>query len=212
MKIVDLSHMIHCEMPVFPGTEQPILEKAYTLENNGFRETKLTMYSHVGTHMDAPAHMVQDGQTLDEFNIDKFIGKAIIIDLTNMGRKSICIEDLKEYEKLIESVDFLILNTGWSKYWGTENYFKDFPALSIEAAEWLLNFNLKGIGIDAISIDNMDSRTFPIHNMLFQEGLVAIENLNNLEAVGNNLFIFSCMPLKYKEADGSPIRATAIIG
>jgi len=212
MKIVDLSHMIHCEMPVFPGTEQPKLEKAYTLEKNGFRETKFTMYSHVGTHMDAPAHMAKGGQTLDEFNIEKFIGKAVIIDLTNIKRRSIYIEDLKEYEGLIESVDFLILNTGWSKYWGTESYFRDFPALSIEAAEWLLKYNLKGIGVDSISIDNMDSKDFPVHNMLFKQGLVAVENLNNLEAVGNNLFIFSCMPLKYKEADGSPIRAAAIIG
>ena len=212
MKLLDLSHEMHSQMPVYPGLEKPRFDNEYTLEKNGFREKKLTIYSHTGTHMDAPAHMLKEGATLDQYGIDYFVGKAVVIDLTNINSDKINIYDIKIYEELIAAVDYLVINTGCHKYWGEDSYFKSFPALSIEAAEWLLNFNLRGIAVDTISIDNIDSTSFPIHNMLFNKGLIVVENLTNLDAVGNNIFILSCIPLKLKDADGSPIRAAAIIG
>ena len=67
MTVIDLTHTIKNDMPVYPGTEQPQLTTACTIEEAGYRETLLHMYSHTGTHMDAPAHMITDGQTLDDF-------------------------------------------------------------------------------------------------------------------------------------------------
>jgi len=212
MKIVDLSHEMHSHMPVYPGLESPSFEGAYTLEKNGFREKKIKIYSHTGTHMDAPAHMLKEGATLDQYSIDYFIGKAVVVDLTDIKGESISLQEIKIYEDLIASIDFLVLNTGWHKYWGEDSYFKGFPALTVEAAEWLLNFNLRGIAVDTISIDGIESTSFPIHNMFFKKGLIAIENLTNLDAVGNNIFILNCMPLKLKDADGSPLRAAAMVG
>jgi len=212
MKIIDLSHEMHSHMPVYPGLERPDFEEAYTFEKNGFREKKLKIYSHTGTHMDAPAHMLKEGATLDKYGIEYFIGKAVVIDLINITGDTISLQDIKIYEDLIACIDYLVLNTGWHKYWGEDSYFKDFPALSVEAAEWLMNFNLRGIAVDTISIDSIDSSTFPIHHMFFEKGLVAIENLTNLDSVGDNIFILNCMPLKLKEADGSPVRAAAMLG
>jgi len=212
LNIIDLSHEMHSHMPVYPGLERPSFEDAYTFEKNGFREKRLSIYSHTGTHMDAPAHMLKEGATLDKYNIEYFIGKAVVINLTNINGSSISLEDIKIYEDLIASIDYLVLNTGWHKYWGEEKYFSDFPAMSVEAAEWLLNFNLRGIAVDTISIDSIESTTFPIHRMFFEKGLVAIENLTNLESVGNNIFILNCMPLRLKDADGSPLRAAAMVG
>lgn len=210
MKIIDLTHRIDSEMPVFPGTEKPIIQKANTIEKDGFAEVKITMYSHTGTHMDAPAHMIAQGFELDKFPIEQFIGKSIILDFSNIHTRIIDVNTLKGHEEKIKLVEFLIIKTGWSQYWGSEAYYKAFPALSDEAALWLTQFHLKGVGIDAISIDDMDSVTFAVHKRLMEKNILIIENLTNLDEVGEEPFTLSVLPLKTKDADGSPIRAVAI--
>ncbi len=210
MKITDLTHTIYPDMPVFPGTEQPIFEKANILENDGFQEAKITMYSHTGTHIDAPAHMLSNGPYLDNLDIAHFIGNATILDFSNEKMEVIDVDSLKPYEKKINNIEFLIIKTGWSKYWGDKKYYEDFPSLSEEAAKWLSEFNLKGIGIDAISIDDINSVTFAVHKILMPKNIIIIENLTNLDSITNEYFILSIMPLKNKNADGSPVRAISI--
>ena len=80
MKMLDLTHCITPEMPVYPGTEPPRLTAACTMEKDGFRETLLEMYSHTGTHMDAPAHMLPKGRTLDDFPAETFAGRGFVLD------------------------------------------------------------------------------------------------------------------------------------
>jgi len=210
MKVIDLTHSIHPSMPVFPGTEPPIFEEANTIEKDGFAEAKITFYTHTGTHMDAPAHMMKGGLTLDQYPIDYFIGDALVLDLTDITSEEIDISHLIPFQDKISKVDFVILKTGWSKYWGEKEYFIGFPALSENAAKWLTEFKLKGIGIDAISIDSMLSTTFRVHQIFFEKNMIIIENIANLDAVECENFIFSCMPLKTQKADGSPIRGVAI--
>lgn len=210
MKVTDLTHIIYSDMPVFPGTEQPILEKANTLEKDGFQEAKITMYSHTGTHIDAPAHMLSNGPYLDNLDIEHFIGNATILDFSNGKMELIDVDSLKPYEEKIKNVEFIIIKTGWSKYWGDKKYYEDFPSLSEESAKWLSEFNLKGIGIDAISIDNIKSTTFAVHKILMSKNIIIIENLTNLNSISKEYFILSIMPLKNKNADGSPVRAISI--
>lgn len=210
MKITDLTHIIQCDMPVYPGTEQPIFNKANTIENDGFREAKITMYSHTGTHIDAPAHMLRHGAYLDELDIDKFIGKAAILDFSKDNINLIELESLKPYEEKIKNVEFIILKTGWSKYWGDKKYYEDFPSLTEEAAKWLSEFNLKGIGVDAISIDNINSTQFAVHKTLMAKETIIIENLTNLNSIKSEYFTLSILPLKNKNADGSPVRAVSM--
>ncbi|MEW8993739.1 cyclase family protein [Clostridium sp.] len=210
MKIIDLTHIIDENMPVFPGTKPPILNRKYTIEEHGFREAEITMFSHTGTHIDAPAHMLMNGATLDELPVEKFIGKAMVINLGSLSNKTIELKDIVSYKEKIKAVDFVIIRSDWDKYWGSEDYYKDFPALSDEAAKWISEFNLKGIGIDAISIDSMASKNFNVHNILLNRGMIIIENLTNLSAIEKKFFILSVLPLKSKLADGSPVRAIAI--
>jgi kynurenine formamidase len=192
MKITDLTHVIHPEMPVFPGTEQPIFEKANTLENDGFRETKFTMYTHTGTHIDAPAHMFSNGLYLDDLDIEHFIGKSVILDFSDKKMASIDVNSIKIYEKKIKNVEFIIIKTGWSNYWGDKKYYEGFPSLSEESAEWLSGFNLKGIGIDAISIDDINSTIFTVHKKLLSKNIIIIENLTNLDSISREYFIIKC--------------------
>lgn len=209
MKIIDLTHTIYPDMPVYPGTEKPVFLMANTLEKEGFLEHKITMYSHTGTHMDAPAHIFKDGQTLDMFEPGRFIGTAAIADLTGSAGP-ITVQDLEPYKDMIAKADFFILKTGWSKYWDSEKYYEKFPAMCVEAAQWLTQFCLRGVGVDAISIDDIDSSDLPVHRVLLSKSIVIIENLTNLDLIRKDSFVLSALPLKIRNADGSPVRAVAI--
>ncbi len=210
MKVVDLTHIINEDTPVFPGTEKPKLEKVCTMEKDHFREMLITMYSHTGTHMDAPGHMLVDGIFLDDFEVSKFFGKAVIIDCRNI-KKDITKENLEKYKDKLDTVDFVLLNTGWDKKWGSDDYFLDFPALTKEAAEYLMEFELKGVGVDSISIDLFTSKTFEVHKTILSNNLVIIENLTNLDKLLDKEFTLSVLPLKLSQADGSPVRAVATL-
>jgi arylformamidase len=209
--IIDLTHLLHSSVPVYPGTERPSINQIYTIREHGYAETKLNLLSHHGTHMDAPAHMILNGKTLDQFEPGQFYGKALCIDCTNAKNAVIDLLLIQLYESKIKMVDFVLLKTAWSDKWGTEDYFERFPVLSKEACTWLGKFNLKGIGLDTISLDAIDTSDFANHQIILGKGMVIIENLTNLNFLGNEIFTFSSFPLKYINADGAPVRAVAIL-
>lgn len=206
MNIIDLTHLIEEEMPVFPGTAKPKIIHACTLEIDGFREKLITMYAHTGTHMDAPSHML-DASNLDDFEANKFIGSAVVIDADNYV---VSLETVKMHEEQIKLADFVLLRTGWDKKWYSNNYFTGFPAISDASASYLSQFNLKGYGVDAISVDHIENQAFSVHHILLKKNMVLIENLKNLDQLktGDTLCV---LPLNIKEADGAPIRAVAIV-
>ena len=88
MRVIDLTHTIKEDMPVYPGTDTPKLIPANSYEKDGFRETLLQMYSHTGTHMDPPAHLYAGRTTLDRFPTEQFIGKALVIDCRDLPEGS----------------------------------------------------------------------------------------------------------------------------
>ena len=212
MKVIDLTHTIKAGMPVFPGTEPPKLDAASTFENDGFRETLLTMYSHTGTHMDAPAHVREDGITLDKFGADKFVGKAIVVDCSDLSEgDTIDISYINKYKGIIEDAEFVLFKTGWDRYWDTEKYYGNFPVISEEVADYLISSNKKGIGLDVISIEDLESEDLPMHHKVLKNNLVIIENLCNLDQIGSDLFTFCALPLKFINSDGASVRAVAIL-
>ncbi|MFP4564415.1 MAG: cyclase family protein [Spirochaetia bacterium] len=219
MKIIDLTRTIETDMQVFPGTEPPKLEVTNTLEHDGFREMRLTLYSHTGTHIDAPSHLLTDGATLSDLAPGSFFGRAALIVSPGPAGRKITRDELEPHEERIHRADFLLLHTGWGRYWGSPDYFGDFPVLDGDAAEWLTHFSLKGIGIDTISFDSMDSTDFPIHKNFLPKRILLIENLANLEELEESVpegpeeenMYLSVFPLKVKGCDGSPVRAAVII-
>ena len=211
MKIIDLTHTIHPDMPVYPGTEPPVFQDANSLEEQGFIEKKITLYSHTGTHMDAPAHILKKGITLDSYEIDHFIGTAYVIGLERLKNREIDKQFLEDYAVELQDIDYVLFHTGWDNYWGSKEFYSGYPILSEESAIWLSdNYKLKGIGTDAISMDHEESTDFRVHNIFLNKGLVVIENLANLGLLKNQKFQILCLPLKTKDADGAPIRAVAL--
>jgi len=212
MEILDLTHLIEPGMPVFPGTEPPEIMEANTIKKDGFKEKKLSMYSHTGTHMDAPAHLFDGGKTLDQYDIGRFFGKAFLVDVVDQGGK-IGKKVLESFEKQFYEADYALFHTGWSAYWGKDEYFSNFPCLDNEAAAYLASFQLKGVGFDTISADPVEDSTLANHRVFLGKEMVIVENLKNLDKLtGEGFFWFSCMPLKTIDADGSPVRASAILG
>ena len=211
MKVIDLTHTIRENMPVYPGTEQPRFIPANTYGRDGFKETLLQMYTHTGTHLDPPAHLYADGMTLDQFPVSQFIGKALVIDCRALQQgDAITMEVLKGYGEELTCAEFLLFHLGWDKRWGTASYFEDYPCVDEEVLDFIVCGAYKGIGFDVIGLDPIADAALPRHKKLFQNNrIINIENLKNLELCGSHLFWFSCFPLKLENSDGSPVRAIA---
>ncbi|MDF2946456.1 MAG: hydrolase [Bacillales bacterium] len=211
MKIIDLTHTISENMPVYPGTEGPKLRVSNTYEQHGFKETLLTMYSHTGTHMDAPAHLFSHRPTLDSYSVEQFLGKALVVDCSSLGDGDKITMDFIN-EKKANDAEFLLFYTGWDKKWGSESYFGDYPYITEEVADYLIKTKKKGVGLDVIGIDPISDFNLTIHKKLFAENdIVVIENLTRLGEIGEELFTFFALPIKFQEADGAPVRAIAIL-
>ena len=161
--------------------------------------------------MDAPAHIIRGARTLDQFSADHFMGKSSVLDMTSTHRPTVDIHHIEPYQDLIAKSKFLLLYTGWSRWWGTDAYYQGYPVLSPEAARWIAGFELRGLGVDMISVDPAGASPFTIHEIFLHRNILIIENLTNLQALPNTDFILSCFPLNIEDADGSPIRAVAII-
>ena len=211
MKVIDLTHTIQETMPVYPGTETPQFIPANSYEADGFKETKLCMYTHTGTHMDPPAHLYPGRTTLDQFPADQFIGKALVIDCRELQEgEPITMEFLEKYGEKTQQADFLLFNLGWDKRWGTDAYFGDYPCIDDEVLDYIMAGTYKGIGFDVIGLDPIADENLTRHKKLFAKcDMVNIENLKDLDLCGRDLFWFSCYPLKLEQSDGSPIRAVA---
>lgn len=213
MLFIDLSHPIENKMPVFPGTPEVKIKQFSTIAKEGYAEKELELATHIGTHMDAPAHMIDGGKSLDEYQISDFTGRAFMIpfaydDIDDMEQK----EYLSQYENEIRESEFIILKTGWSEKWGTDEYFKNYHALDKTGAEYLSGFRIKGIGLDAISIDQYDNEKFDAHYEILGNEILIIENLTNLDKIRSSSFKLYAFPLRITDADGSPLRVVAEIG
>ncbi|PLX66713.1 MAG: hydrolase [Denitrovibrio sp.] len=209
MKIIDLTHDLCEGMPVYPGTEPPQIKIATTIENDGFEERLLTMFSHTGTHMDAPCHILKGQKSLSDYDISEFMGKAVLINVQNC--ESIDAELIMKYADKLRWASFVVFYSGWDKFWGDERYFQDYPVLTIEATKILISLKMKAICMDMISIDPADTETYDNHKLVFAENILVVENLNNLNKIEQDEFLLSCIPLNIKDGDGSPIRAFATL-
>jgi kynurenine formamidase len=214
-------------MPVYPGTEGPRFETGTTIERDGFAERLVSMFSHTGTHMDAPAHLLPGAACLDDLPASRFVGRAVVLDARSAGPGGrIGLEAVAAIAPRMGGASFLVIRTGWEELWGEPGYFEGFPTLDAEAAAELASGfpGLSGVAVDAISVDPVGVADLPIHRILLGAGLVIVENLRGLEeacagsgagagAAGGSscTFELACLPLALASADGAPVRAVAIL-
>ncbi|MBD3224181.1 MAG: cyclase family protein [Caldithrix sp.] len=210
MQVIDCSHNLDASTLVFPGTPAIRTKGLKSIQQDGFREKQITFTTHCGTHMDAPAHVLQDGSYLDQLPPETFFGKGQVIDISAYAAQAVEAEYL-ERQTLDEDTEFILFHTGQSLYWGQDAYFNNYPWPGVSLADLIVQHSLKGVGIDAISIEPIESSDVPVHKTLLGAGLVIIENLTNLQRLIGKSFWLTCFPLKITGADGSPIRAAAVL-
>ena len=144
IKIIDLTQFIENNMPIFPGDKNTVLSQRNTVEKNGSSNYYLRIGLHTGTHIDAPAHMLAAGKTLDKYPLERFIGRGVLLNAANEK----IIKYKEEYESLVKEDDIALIYTGHSKCYYTSKYFTDYPTISNELIEFLIMKKIKILGID----------------------------------------------------------------
>ncbi|MBN2324814.1 MAG: cyclase family protein [Spirochaetes bacterium] len=213
MRIIDLSYDLSKDTVMYPGLFKPAVEEEATIAKNGVNIKRMTLITHTGTHVDAPRHFYDTGVTVDEIQLSKVMGEAVVVELAK-DRKAGLIdpEELVPYDKTIRRGDILILNTGIYKRYGTREYTHNYPAISREAAQWIISKGVATLATDATSVDPYQDSAADAHYTILGAGIPIIENLANLGRITQGRFFFICLPLKIKGGDGAPCRAVAIEG
>ena len=213
MKIIDLSHTLENGMPVFPGAPHPKFEVCGDVAAGDlYSLIKFEMTTHVGTHIDCNTHVKADGYRTDNMDLAHFVGKGVVIDCSEFGEgQEIPLSTFEKYD--LSDKEFVLLYCGWDKYWGEEKFCGDFPVISKESAKFLADHpTVRGLGVEYISIDPLPDPDLALHQ-IYMDGRnkCVIENLCNLDKLIGKEFTFLALPLKFKNGEGSPTRAIAIL-
>lgn len=207
MRITDLSLPITNEMP---GVEITVAKR---LEVEGWNATTLKLYSHCGTHMDAPKHFLPGGSALEQLNLSRLVGVARVVNLAPAAPKQLLtVADMAGVDALVIPGSRLLFRTDWYKRYGTPEYRHDLPRISLELAEWLVARQVALIGVEPPSVadvNNMDELT-TVHQTLFRGHVVIVEGLAHLDQLRSDLVQFIALPLNIIGGDGSPVRAVAL--
>ena len=194
-------------MPVYPGDPVVVLKNKNLFEKQGYNTLSLTMSSHAGTHIDAPLHVIDKGMSIESIDLACVIGEAHFIEIPKNKGEKIYPHELQQFE--IRQNDILIIRTGWEEKKYMSDYFFDFPQLTEQSADLLIEKKIKAIGSDSPSIDGISQKGIA-HKKLLGAGIILIESLINLKQIIGSRLFFAAVPLKIKGADGSPVRAFAI--
>lgn len=220
MPIQDLTRPIEPGMPAYPG-DPPVECTAYAdVERDGFAATALSLTTHTGTHVDAPAHTEPDGDTIDAVPPEALRFDAVRLDVSGVSaRAPIDRERLREAidagdAGAASDADMLVLDTGWAAHWGDERYH-DHPYLAADAAAWVADRG-HHVALDAPSVDPTPTERagpdepegLPAHHALLGEGLLVVENLRALGGLPAS-FRLVASPLPVVGGDGAPARVTA---
>lgn len=201
MALIDITQSLRNGMPVWPGDTEFSFHLSWTMEESGSVNVgTIKMSNHTGTHIDAPFHYDQDGKKVHELDLQLYIGKARVIELSgveNIGQKELEAFDL-------EGVTRLLINT---KSWEDMNQFPHgYTSFRPDAAPYLAEKGVRLIGLDSPSVDELNSKDLPAHLSFLRNGIHILENAVLDEVVPND-YLLTALPLKLHNGDGSPVRA-----
>jgi len=214
MKIIDLTLTVSDEIPTFPGSPQPSFIPWENVKEDGYNLELLFLSTHTGTHMDAPYHFLEKGAKIHEISLKKLVSEAVLIKSKKNGGESITKTDIHKFEikhGKIASFSSVIYYTGWQRNLQKKYYFEKNPGLSVSAAKYLASKKISLVGIDSPSIDLGKDSKFSVHQIFAKKGMLIVENLASLEKIKSSKFHLVVLPLKLKNATGSPVRAIAFV-
>lgn len=179
--------------------KKPKIRIASDFSNSSVYETILEMNLHTGTHVDYPKHVLENGKTSDDYDINRFIGSCFVLDVSHLTDK-VTLEDIKEVD--LTAYDFLILKTKNSL---SSEFDFNFIYLAEDAADHISQFNLKGVGIDGIGIERAQEG-HPTHKLLLSNDILIYEGLYLREVVQGK-YEFYGIPTSILNVEAAPVRA-----
>ena len=205
MKLIDLTHSFVDHMPAFPGDPQSTLKPISSIDEEGYANYELKSCMHVGTHMDAPLHMIKGGKTMDEIALECFFGPGVVLDAR--GRQVIDASLLEQVA--IQPGSIVLLFTGFGERYQRNSYFDNQPTVSEDFAHKAVELQVKIVGMDILG---PDLPPFPTHKVLLSNGVLIMENLVNLDLLLHETnFKVIALPMKL-HADAAPVRVVAVVG
>ncbi len=201
-KIIDISMPLDEKTPAYPEDPPLGITQIADINKEGWNEKRLELNSHCGTHVDAPAHMIPDGKTLNELSLDHFYGPGVVIDVREKEINLSCLTTVK-----IPRQSIVLFLTGQSEK-KMEEYYEQAKLIPEQVAEKLAEMDIKAIGIDSFS---PDMKPFPVHKILLSKDICIIENLTNLQQLIGKEFVIHFFPLAIAQGDGAPCRAVAFM-
>lgn len=225
--IIDLSQTYEERMPNSPNHSK-FFHNLWGSYNLGDRSLnyQLSMSEHSGTHVDAPAHFISQAKpeahvTIDRIPLSRLVTRGARIDCRSFKEGDYVsrsfVADWESEHGAIRTDDVVLFDFGWASHWALrpdhQRYLQDYPGISMEAAEYLIERRVAALGVDTLSPDPPEAhrQNKAIHPHILEKQVLIIENLTNL-ALLPDFFVFLGLPLKIRDGSGSPIRAVALIG
>jgi len=231
--VTDLSHDLSPEDPTFVGHQRTLMWEHLTHDETqkmgltkppySYKVTGFTMCDHSGTHVDAINHVLDepDAPSIDMLPMEWFMAPGVWFDFSHKEPNSyITKEDIeREIERTgvtIKPQSVFLYHTGWYKKWGDRyEYIKNYPGVERTAMEFLTDLGVVIVGADAPSIDSYNEVKVvmeqPAHIVCRERQMLNIENLANVDMIPKHEFWYCGLPLKLKNASGSPFRGVAIV-
>jgi len=208
-----MSRIIDLTVALEDGLRGVSVESAKTVEKDGWNATTLHLYSHCGTHMDAPRHFGVSEQTIDEIPLERLMGPAWVVDLSGIEpRALIGVDDVAAAVPDLRAGDGLLLRTDWSGRLRDLSYRNALPRVSLDLARWCVEQGVRILGVEPPSVadvHNLEELT-AVHHALLGGGVVIVEGLAHLDQICKDKVTFMAFPLKIAGGDGAPVRALAI--
>lgn len=208
MRIYDVTLTISPDLVVWPGDPKIVAERVSKIEEGAVANvTRLELSAHTGTHVDAPFHFLNNGDTVETLSLKLLTGRAYVVhipDVDLITKEAIDNADIPPRTRRV------LFKTRNSEYWAKEHreFNTNYVALDPAAAEALIQRGVKLVGVDYLSVAPFEDVS-PTHNVLLEAGIVIVEGLD-LSEVAPGRYTLYCLPLKIAGADGAPARAMLV--
>lgn len=215
-KLIDLSHTVEHGMITYKGLPAPIIcdflsredSRKHYSEGTEFNIGKIEMVANTGTYVDSPFHRFADGIDLSELPLESLADlEGIVVRAMDLGRAITA----KAFEGIDVKGKAVLVHTGWSRHWRTDQYFEGHPFLTKDAAEFLAKAGAAFVGIDTYNIDDITDGARPVHTILLKNNIPICEHMRGLELIPDAGFRFHAAPVKVKAFGTFPVRAYAVL-
>jgi arylformamidase len=211
VRVLDLTHAFDNGMPVFPGLPDPSFEPIAKVEEDGYAMTRYAMLNHIGTHVDAPAHQIAGGDTLDEIGLDRLVTDAIRIDVSHRDpHGAIPLDEIRGQLDDVRAGDIVLFYSNNARNYGTDAYWTGWSYPDADASRALIERGVSAVGFDGPSADPVDTTTFDLHRTWLSAGRMILENVNNLDQLPERAQLVVA-PMKVARANGAPTRIFALL-